>query len=68
MRRLFTLEYWQDDGWFVGKLKDAPGIFSQGKTLDELKENIGDAYRTMLKEEAEVEHIGSQVLETEVYV
>jgi predicted RNase H-like HicB family nuclease len=50
MTRFFTLEYWQDDGWFVGKLKEIPGVFSQGKTLDELKENIIDAYRMMLAE------------------
>ena len=50
MKRFFTLEYWQDDGWFVGRLKEIPGVFSQGKTLDELKENIIDAYRMMLAE------------------
>lgn len=50
MKRIFTLEYWQDDGWFVGKLKEIPGVFSQGKTLKELKENIIDAYHMMLAE------------------
>jgi len=50
MKRFFTLEYWQDDGWFVGRLKEVPGVFSQGKTLEELKENIGDAYHLMLEE------------------
>jgi predicted RNase H-like HicB family nuclease len=50
MKRFFTLEYWQDDGWFVGKLREIPGVFSQGKTLEELKENIIDAYRMMLAE------------------
>ncbi len=50
MKRFFTLEYWQDDSWFVGKLKEIPGVFSQGKTIEELKENIIDAYRMMLQE------------------
>ena len=50
MKRFFTLEYWQDDGWFVGRLKEIPGVFSQGKTLEELKQNITDAYRLMLAE------------------
>ncbi|MCK4293955.1 MAG: type II toxin-antitoxin system HicB family antitoxin [Planctomycetes bacterium] len=50
MKRFFTLEYWQDDNWFVGKLKEIPGVFSQGKTIEELKENIIDAYRMMLEE------------------
>jgi predicted RNase H-like HicB family nuclease len=28
MRYTFTLEYWQDDDWFVGTLKEVPGVFS----------------------------------------
>ena len=31
MLKNFTLEYWLDDGWYVGKLKEIPGIFSQGE-------------------------------------
>ena len=50
MKRFFTLEYWQDDSWFVGKLKEIPGVFSQGQTVEELKENIIDAYHMMLQE------------------
>ncbi len=50
MKRFFTLEYWQDDNWFVGKLKEIPAVFSQGKTIEELKENIIDAYHMMLAE------------------
>ena len=47
MRRPFTLEYWIDDGWFVGRLKEVPGVFSQGETLEELEANIEDAYDLM---------------------
>jgi predicted RNase H-like HicB family nuclease len=51
MLRNFTLEYWRDDGWFVGRLKELPGVFSQGETLADLEENIRDAYQ-LLKEDA----------------
>jgi predicted RNase H-like HicB family nuclease len=47
----FTLEYWKDDDWFVGRLVEIPGVFSQGETLDELKENIKDAYKMMVDSE-----------------
>ena len=47
----FTLEYWEDEGWYVGRLVEIPGIFSQGETFEELKENIQDAYEIMLKSE-----------------
>ena len=49
--RKFTLEYWEDDGWLVGRLVEVPGVFSQGETLEELKENIQDAYKLMLGSE-----------------
>lgn len=48
----FTLDYWIDDGWYVGKLREVPGIFSQGKTLGELKLNIKDALELVLAEDA----------------
>jgi len=51
MKHAFTLEYWQDDGWYVGKLKEVPGVFSQGETLQELEENIEDAYKLLMEEE-----------------
>ena len=47
----FTLEYWIDDGWYVGRLREVPGVFSQGATLQKLEENIRDAYRLMLKQQ-----------------
>ena len=45
--RTFTLEYWQDEGWYVGRLKEVAGVMSQGQTLSELEENIRDAYHLM---------------------
>jgi len=48
MKPAFTLEYWKDEGWYVGRLREVPGVFSQGETLEELRENIVDAYRLMV--------------------
>jgi predicted RNase H-like HicB family nuclease len=54
MEHHFTLEYWMDDGWYVGKLKEVPGVFSQGESLEELEENIRDAYQLVMEETAVV--------------
>lgn len=43
-----TLEYWKDDKWYVGQLRELPNVLSQGKTLDELKGNIQDAYKLVV--------------------
>ncbi len=50
MYRNFTLEYWKDDTWYVGRLKEVPGIFSQAETLLELEENIQEVYHLMLEQ------------------
>ncbi|MDY3553847.1 type II toxin-antitoxin system HicB family antitoxin [Gemmata sp. JC717] len=53
MRREFTLEYWKDGEWFVGRLVEVPGVLSQGETLDELRANIQDAYELLTVDERE---------------
>ena len=51
MSHRFQMEYWKDGRWFVGRLPQVPGVFSQGATLNELEENLRDAYRMMLAEQ-----------------
>jgi len=68
MRRRFTLEYWMDDGWYVGRLKEVPGVFSQGATLPELEENIQDAYEAMLADDETIASETVQVKEVELEV
>ena len=60
MKKIFTLEYWIDDDWYVGKVKEIPGVFSQGETLDELEENIQDAYQLMMESETHTTHPGAK--------
>jgi predicted RNase H-like HicB family nuclease len=54
MLRHFTLEYWIDEGWYMGRIKEVPGVFSQGETLDELERNVREAYKLMAEEEEPV--------------
>ena len=49
----FTLEYWPDGQWLVGRLVEVPGVLSQGATLDELRENIQDAYELLVTQTRE---------------
>jgi predicted RNase H-like HicB family nuclease len=51
MDRRFTLEYWIDDDWYVGRIKEVPGVFSQGATLNELEQNVIDAYKMVMAEQ-----------------
>jgi predicted RNase H-like HicB family nuclease len=65
MERKFTLEYWIDDDWYVGRLREVPSVFSQGATLAELEENIQDAYR-MMTEDTSVSLPSVEIREKEV--
>lgn len=67
MRANFTLEYWLDDGWYVGRLKEIPGVFSQAESLPELEENVRDAYHLMLEEET-LPDVKAQTKEIEIKV
>ena len=62
----FTLNYWIDDGWYIGKLKEVPGVFSQAETLEALKENIEDAYNLMMEEDSTIP--ASDIQTAEIYL
>jgi predicted RNase H-like HicB family nuclease len=63
MMKQFTLEYWTDDGWFVGRVKEMPAVMSQGETLDDLKAMIRDAYRLIVEDAAESAFVPSETQE-----
>lgn len=48
----FTLEYWKDGDWLVGRLREVPGVFSQGETLAKLERNIRDAYALLRRDQS----------------
>ena len=56
----FTLEYWTDDGWYVGRLKEMPAVMSQGETLEELQAMIRDAYHLIVSDASENTFVPSE--------
>ena len=42
-----TLIYWKSDRFWLGKLLEHPEIMTQGESLEELEENIKDAFLLM---------------------
>lgn len=51
MSKHFTMVYWKGDKFWLGKLLEHPEIMTQGETLEELEENMKDAYRMMVMED-----------------
>ena len=68
MTKTLTLEYWMDDGWMIGRLKEVPSVFSQGETIEELEKNIRDAYELMLETEPVLNRTDVRIKEIEVVV
>ena len=48
--------YWKGVKFWVGKLLEHPEIMTQGETLEELEENIKDAYLLIAMDEVPKEY------------
>lgn len=68
MRSRFTLEFWRDGTFYVGRLLAVPGVFSQGETLEELRENIQDAYDVMVTQSRPAAPVSAQQQQVELDV
>jgi len=57
METKLNMIYWRGQKFWVGKLLEYPEIMTQGKTLEELEENMKDAYVLMTMEDVPDEHL-----------
>ncbi|MFA6293014.1 MAG: hypothetical protein WC637_14600 [Victivallales bacterium] len=56
MKTKLKMIYWKSKKFWVGKLLEHPEIMTQGETLEELEENLRDAYLLMTMDEVPEEH------------
>ena len=56
MNSKMTLIYWKGEKFWLGKFLEHPEIMTQGETLEELEDNIKDAYLMMVMEDVPQEH------------
>ena len=47
MKSKMNMIYWKSDKFWLGKILEHPEIMTQGETLEELEENLKDAYLMM---------------------
>ncbi len=47
MKQRMTMVYWKGEDFWLGKLLEHPEIMTQGETIEELEENLRDAFRLM---------------------
>jgi len=56
METKLKMIYWKGEKFWVGKLIEYPDIMTQGETLEELEENMKDAYILMTMDDVPAEH------------
>ncbi|MFP3897859.1 MAG: type II toxin-antitoxin system HicB family antitoxin [Dehalococcoidia bacterium] len=57
METRLTMVYWRSERFWLGKLLERPEIMTQGRTLEELEENMKDAYLLMTMEDVPDGHL-----------
>jgi len=56
METKFKMVYWKGKRFWVGRLLEHPEIMTQGETLEELEENMKEAYLLMAMDDVPEEH------------
>ncbi|OGB89131.1 hypothetical protein A2625_02280 [candidate division WOR-1 bacterium RIFCSPHIGHO2_01_FULL_53_15] len=71
MVNTFTAVFEKTEDWFIGYVEELPGANTQGKTLDEARDNLKEAIELVLqsnRELAERDLVGRQVVKEEIGV
>lgn len=69
--RTFTAIYEQDGEWWIGWVEELPGANTQGRTLEEARENLKEAVQLVIeanRELAQREAAGKNVIREELLV
>lgn len=51
MNKRLTMVYWKGEQFWLGKLLEYPEIMTQGETVEELEENLKDAYMLLVMDD-----------------
>jgi len=51
MDKRLTMVHWKGEKFWLGKILEYPEIMTQGETVEELEENLRDAYKMMVMED-----------------
>ena len=56
MDQKLTMIYWKGEKFWLGKVLEHPEIMTQGETVEELEENLKDAFRLMAFDEVPADY------------
>ncbi|MDD5643663.1 MAG: type II toxin-antitoxin system HicB family antitoxin, partial [Syntrophales bacterium] len=67
----FTAVFEQDGDWWIGYIEEIPGVNTQGRTIDEARENLKEAVKLIVEANRELarrETAGRAVIREELKV
>lgn len=62
MNQKLTAIYWKSEKFYLGKILEYPEIMTQGETVEELLENLKDAYNLMIYEDVPNNYQKTEIL------
>ncbi|MBN1761935.1 MAG: type II toxin-antitoxin system HicB family antitoxin [Methanomicrobia archaeon] len=71
MENSFTAVFQKTDKWWVAFVEELPGANTQGKTIDEARENLKEAVELILKSNRELskrEYANKEVIREELRI
>jgi predicted RNase H-like HicB family nuclease len=71
VERTFTAVYERHGEWYIGYVEELPGANTQGRTIEETRENLREAIEMVLqanRELAEKESEGAEVIREEIRI
>lgn len=63
-----TIVISKGDEFFIGAIKEIPAVLTQGKTIEETKENVLDALELYLEDMQSEEDYSNKVLEEDLII
>ncbi len=71
MENIFSGIIEKTDNWYIGFIEEIPGVNTQGKTVEEVKENLKEALELILitnRELSEKNIIGKNIIREKISV
>ena len=71
MENNFTGIIEKTDDWYIGYIEEIPGVNTQGKTIDEVKDNLKEALELILvsnRELSEKNIVGKSIIKEKIMV
>ena len=70
MEQVFEATIEKRDKWYIGWVDAVPGAFSQGRTIEEVEENLKEAVQLILESRRELKDTGAggEILKRKIQV